>query len=70
MSCGVGQRHSSDPMLLWLWHRLAAIAPIQPLTWELSYATGAAIKKKKKKEEEEEEEEKPNPYSEPMGMLN
>ena len=35
-------------MLLWLWHRLAAPAPI-PLTWELSYAAGAALKKKKKR---------------------
>ena len=35
-------------MLLWLWHRLAASAPIQPLAWELPYATGAAIKKKEK----------------------
>ena len=46
MSCGVGCRCSSDPELLWLWP--AAIAPIQPLAWELRYATGAAIKKKKK----------------------
>ena len=22
-------------MLLWLWHRLAAVAPIRPLAWEL-----------------------------------
>ena len=26
VSCGAGGRHSLDPMLLWLWHRLAAIA--------------------------------------------
>ena len=42
MSCGVGYRHSSDPELLWLWHRLVAIAPIGPLVWEPPYATGAA----------------------------
>ena len=47
MSCGVGRRHSSDPMLLWLWHRPAAIAPIRPLAWEPPYAAGAALKKKK-----------------------
>ena len=35
MSCGVGHRHGLDPTLLWLWHRLAAIAPIWPLAWEL-----------------------------------
>ena len=35
MSCGVGRRHSLDLMLLWLWHRLAAAAPIQPRAWEI-----------------------------------
>ena len=38
LSCGVGHRHSSDLALLWLWCRLAAVAPIQPLAWELSNA--------------------------------
>ena len=37
-----------DPALLWLWHRLAAAAPIPHLAWELPYAMGAANKKKKK----------------------
>jgi len=32
-----------------LWRRPAAVAPIQPLAWELSYATGATLPKKKKK---------------------
>jgi len=38
-------------MLLWLWHRLAATAPITPLTWETPYAVGAAqeIAKRQKK---------------------
>ena len=49
MNCGVGHRHGSDPVLLWLWCRLAAVAPIQPLAWELPYATGVAIKRKNKK---------------------
>ena len=35
-------------MLLWLWYRPAAAAPIQPLAWELPYAAGAAVKRKKK----------------------
>ena len=35
----------SDPELLWLWCRLVATAPIQPLAWEPPYATGAALKK-------------------------
>ena len=49
MSCGVGHRSGSDPMLLWLWCRLAALAPIQPLPGELPYAMSAALKIKKKK---------------------
>ena len=28
VSCGVGRRRSSDPVLLWLWCRLAVVAPI------------------------------------------
>ena len=39
----------SYPVLLWLWHRLAATVPIGPLAWESSYATGVAQKDKKKK---------------------
>ena len=35
------------PLLL-LWHRPAAIAPIQPLAWELTCAAGVALKKKKR----------------------
>ena len=34
--------------LLWLWCRLAAPAPIQPLALELPYAVGMALKKRKK----------------------
>ena len=49
MSCGVGRRHSLDLMLLWLWHRLATIAPIRPLAWEPPYAVGVALESKKKK---------------------
>ena len=43
----VGRRCSSDPVLLWLWHRPAATAPIRPLAWELPCAMGAALKKTK-----------------------
>ena len=46
MSCGVGHRHSSDCMLLWLWCGLAAIVPIKSLAWESPYVAGAALKKK------------------------
>ena len=36
----VGRRCSSDSVLLWLWlwHGPAAVAPIQPLAWQLPYA--------------------------------
>ena len=56
MSCGVGGRCGSDPVLLWLWCRPAVTALIQPLAWELPYTVGVelpytvgvALKKKKK----------------------
>ena len=48
MSCGVGRRHGSDPALLQLWRRAAAIAPIRPRAWEPPYAMGAALEKGKK----------------------
>ena len=40
-----------DPVLLWLWCRPAAAAPIGPLAWELPCALGAALKRQKKKKE-------------------
>ena len=49
MSCGVGGRRGLDLALLWLWCRLAAVARIGPLAWELPYAAGTAQKKDKKK---------------------
>ena len=45
----LGHQCGSDPVLLWPWSRLAAAAPIQPITWEPPYATGAALKRPKKK---------------------
>ena len=60
MSCGVGHRFGSDPVLLWLWRRPMAAALIRPIDWEPPYAPGAAqengkktkqkTKKKRKKE--------------------
>ena len=44
VSCGVGLRCSSDPVLLWLCCRLAAAAPVPPLAWEPPYAVRAALK--------------------------
>ena len=52
MSCGVGHRPSSGLALLWLWCRLAAVAPIRPLAWEPPHASGVALKKKKKKQKQ------------------
>ena len=49
MSCGVGCRHGSDPVLLWLWCRPAATALIGPLAWEPPYAAGAVLKRQKTK---------------------
>ena len=49
MSCGVGLKHNWDPVLLWLWCRPTSVAPIWSLAWELSCATGEALKSKKKK---------------------
>ena len=45
----VSCRHSSDPVLLWLWLWPAAAAPMGPLAWETLPATGVALKRQKKK---------------------
>ena len=49
MSCGVGHRCSSDLALLWLWQRLAATVPINPLPWKPQNDINEAQKKEKKK---------------------
>ena len=56
MSCGVGCRHVSDLVLLWLWRRPAATAPIRPLAWEPPYAVNTALKGQKDKERKREGE--------------
>ena len=48
VSCGVGCRCGSDPALLWLWGRPAAVAPLGALAWEPPYAAGVALKSKNK----------------------
>ena len=50
MSCGVGHRRGLDPVLLWLWRRLASAALIQPLAWEPPCAMGAALKRQTNKQ--------------------
>ena len=52
MSCGGGCRCGLDPVLLWLWCRPVATAPIHPLAWEPSFVTGVALKRPKKKKKE------------------
>ena len=36
----------NGPVLMWLWCRPAAVAPIRPLAWELPYAADVAQKRK------------------------
>ena len=52
VSCGVGCKCGLDPVLLWLWHRAAATAPIRPLAGEPPYAVGVALEKAKRQKEE------------------
>ena len=52
MSCGVGCRHSLNLALLWLWHKLAAVALIRPLAWDPPWYCRCGPKKKKRKKEE------------------
>ena len=47
MGLGEGHRCGSDPVLLWLWYRPAAVVLIQPLFWEFPCAVGAALKSEK-----------------------
>ena len=47
--CGVGCRRGSDLVLLWLCYRLASVAPIRPLAWELPCAMGVVLKSGGKK---------------------
>ena len=48
MSYSIGRRRSSDLMLLSLWCRPAAVAPVELLAWDPPYAAGVALKSKKK----------------------
>ena len=49
VSCDVLFRQGSDPTLLWLGYRLAAVPLIWPLAWQFPYAVDVALKRKKKK---------------------
>ena len=58
MSCDVGCRHGSDPVLLWLCCRLAAIALIQHLAWEPPCATGAGLKRQQQQQRQQRKKER------------
>ena len=58
MSSGVCHSHHQDPVLLWLWHKPAATAPIQPLAWKPPYASGVALKRQKTKKKKKKKEKK------------
>ena len=58
MSCGMGHSCGSDLVLLWLWHRPAAVALTWALAWEPPYAVGVAQKRKKKKKENSQQSKK------------
>ena len=44
MNCGVDQRCSLGPVLLWLWYSPTTIALNWPPAWESPYAAGVALK--------------------------
>ena len=60
MSCGVGRRYGSDPVLLWLWCRPVAAALIRPPAWELPYAVGVALEMEKKKKKKKKKDKRKN----------
>ena len=47
--------------LLWLWHRPAAVALIQPLAWEPPQAVNVNLKSKKKKKKKKDSLVTPSP---------
>ena len=49
MSCGVGRRHGSDLVLLWLWYRLSAAAPTPSLGTPICHTCSPKETKKGKK---------------------
>ena len=66
MSCGV----ASDLALLWLLGRPAAVAPIQPLVWELPYASVVALKSKKKQKKKPPKQQQQQQKNQPTKQTN
>ena len=52
VTCGVGHSCGSDLVLVWLWCRPAATAPVPSLAWEAPYASGAVLKSKRKQQQQ------------------
>ena len=63
MSCDAGRRRGSDPVWLWLWCRPVATAPIRPLAWEPSHATGVALEKAKRPKKQKQKQKRLLPSS-------
>ena len=70
MSCGVDRRRGLDPALLWLWHKLAAVALIGPLVWDLPHAEGAAPKSESKKKKKRLEKIKKSHFIKTLNLFN
>ena len=60
VSYGVGRRRGLDPVLLWLWRRPVATAPIRPLAREPPYAAGVAQEKAKRQRKKKKKKESPS----------
>ena len=58
MSCGVGHRRGSDLVLLWLWCRPVATAPIQLTSLETSICHECSPKKTKRPKKKKKKKEK------------
>ena len=54
-------RRVSDPALLWLWYRMAAVALIRLLGWE-PYAVGVTLKRQKTKKKKRKRKERPHSF--------
>lgn len=60
VSCGVGGRRGLELVLMWLWCKPAATAPIWSLAWEPPYTAGAALKRPKQKTKNKKKKNKKN----------
>ena len=68
VSCGAGRRRGSDPVLLWLCCRPAAVALIGHLAWEPPYATGVALKSKTTTRRKKSKQKKPQKENSQRGV--